>query len=66
LRPPIALDRLKLLGPDIVCLELKRPWSDGTTHVTMSPSVFLGRLASLVPRSRANATLYFGVLAAHA
>ncbi len=34
-------------------------------NVTMSPSVFLARLASLVPRPRANTTLYFGVLAAH-
>jgi hypothetical protein len=65
LRPPLALNRLKLLGTELVCIELKRPWSDGTTHVTMSPSVFLARLASLVPRPRANTTLYFGVLAAH-
>ncbi len=65
LRPPLALNRLKLLGNELVCVELKRPWSDGTTHVTMSPSVFLARLASLVPRPRANTTLYFGVLAAH-
>jgi hypothetical protein len=26
LRPPIALDRLKLLGPDLVAIELERPW----------------------------------------
>jgi hypothetical protein len=65
LRPPLALDRLKLLADDLVCLELKRPWSDGTTHVTMSASVFLGRLASLVPRPRGNTTLYSGVLAPH-
>jgi hypothetical protein len=57
---------LKLLGPDLVCVELKRPWSDGTSHVTMSPQVFVGRLASLVPRPRANTTLYAGVLAPHA
>jgi hypothetical protein len=65
LRPPLAKERLKRLGNELVCLELKRRWSDGTTHVTMSPSVFLARLASLVPRPRANTTLYFGVLAAH-
>jgi hypothetical protein len=64
LRPPLALNRLKLLANELVCIELKRAWSDGTTHVTMSPSVFLARLASLVPRPRANTTLYFGVLAA--
>lgn len=65
LRPPIALDRLKLLGEGLVCVELKRPWSDGTTHVSMSASTFLARLASLVPRPRVNTTLYYGVLAAH-
>jgi hypothetical protein len=65
LRPPLALDRLTLLGENLVCIELKNPWRDATTHVSMSPSVFLGRLASLVPRPRVNTTLYFGVLAAH-
>jgi hypothetical protein len=66
LRPPLALDRLSLLGEEYVCLALKKPWADRTTHVTMSASAFLGRLASLVPRPRANTTLYFGVLAANA
>jgi len=66
LRPPLALDRLHVLDDGRVCLELKRPWSDRTTHVTMTPDAFIGRLASLVPRPRANTTLYFGVLSAHA
>ncbi len=66
LRPPLALDRLKRLGPDLVALELKRPWSDGTTHASMSVRTFLTRLAALVPRPRANTTLYYGVLAPHA
>lgn len=65
LRPPLALDRLKLLSDGLVCIELKHPWRDGTTHVSMSTSTFLARLASLVPRPRANTTLYFGVLAPH-
>lgn len=64
LRPPLALDRLKLLGDALVCIELKRAWSDGTTHVSMSSSTLLARLASLVPRPRVNTTLYDGVLAA--
>ena len=66
LRPPLALDRLRLLDDGRVCLALKRPWADRTTHVTMTPDVFLGRLASLVPRPERNTTLYFGVLAANA
>jgi hypothetical protein len=64
LRPPLALDRLKLLGEELVVLELKNSWRDGTTHVSMSPRVLIGRLASLVPRPHVNTTLYFGVLAA--
>jgi hypothetical protein len=66
LRPPIALDRLKTLGPDLVALELKRPWPGGATHVSMSVRTFLTRLAALVPRPRTNTTLYYGVLASHA
>lgn len=66
LRPPLALERLKLLGKDLVAIELKRRWRDGTTHVTMSVKTFLARLASLVPRPRANTTIYAGVLAANA
>ncbi len=65
LRPPLALDRLKILADDLVCIELKHPWRDGTTHVSMTSSVLLARLASLVPRPRVNTTLYFGVLAPH-
>lgn len=66
LRPPIALDSLRYLRPHLVVLELKPPWRDGTTHVSMTPSAFLARLASLVPRPRKNTTLYYGVLAGHA
>ena len=66
LRPPFALDHLKVLGDDLIAIELKRPWRDGTTHVTMDVRTFLGRLASLVPRPRANTTIYAGVLAANA
>ncbi|HJL16330.1 MAG TPA: transposase, partial [Sandaracinaceae bacterium LLY-WYZ-13_1] len=66
LRPPIALDRLKLLGPDLVAIELERPWPGGATHVSTSVRTFLTRLAALVPGPRANTTLYYGVLASHA
>ena len=35
-----------------VVLKLKTAWRDGTTHLVMSPLVFMQRLAALVPRSR--------------
>jgi hypothetical protein len=50
LRPPLAHDRLTYLPAGLdsrVLLSLKRPRSDGTTHVEMSPASFLSRLASL-------------------
>lgn len=65
-RPPIALDRVTYLPPSLVVIALKRAWHDGTTHVSMTPSAFLGRLASLVPRPRKNTTIYSGVLGGHA
>lgn len=42
---------------------LKRPFSDGTTHVKFTPEDFMARLAALVPRPRANLTRYHGVFA---
>ena len=66
LRPPLALDRLVRLGDQRICIALKRPWADATTHVTMTPDAFIARLASLVPRPRKNQIVYFGVLAANA
>ncbi len=68
LRPPLSHDRLRYLpaAGGRVILELKKPWQDRTTHVELTPSAFLGRLASLVPRPRKNTTLYYGVLAGNA
>jgi hypothetical protein len=65
LRPPIKEERLTLTG-DHVRVELKTPWRNGTTHVSMSAHTFLDRLAVLVPPPRANTLLYGGVLAANA
>ncbi len=65
LRPPLADRRLRLLPADQVALELKSPWKDGTTWVSMSADTFLERLSSLVPRPRTNQVLYRGVLAAN-
>jgi hypothetical protein len=69
LRPPLSHDRLRYLpspGGGVVILQLKKPWQDRTTHIELTPSAFLTRLASLVPRPRKNTSLYFGVLAANA
>jgi hypothetical protein len=55
------------VGPnDRARLELKRPWSDGTTHLLFEPVEFLEKLAAVTPRPEINLVLYHGVLAPHA
>jgi hypothetical protein len=48
LRPPLANDRLSILDDGNVRLELKRPWSDGTSSVDLPPLALIARLAALV------------------
>ena len=71
-RPPIATERLSLSadpahpsgdGLPRVVYELRRPWRDGTTHVTFDPVTFIARLAALVPHPREHLLTYHGVLA---
>ena len=66
LRPPVAQERLTLTSEGQVVLQLRHPWSDGTTHLLFDPAEFLERLAVLVPRPRINLVLYHGVLAPRA
>ena len=66
LRPPLAEHRLRRLADGRVRLQLKRPWSDGTTHLLFEPLEFLEKLAALTPRPEINLVLYHGVLAPHA
>jgi hypothetical protein len=65
-RPPIAQDRLAELPDGRITLQLKTPWSDGTTHVIYEPLDFIAKLAALIPRPHKNLILYHGVLAANA
>ena len=64
-RPPLANDRLKLLDDNLVRLEFKKPWSDGTSSVEMSPLALIARLAAIVPPPKRHLTGYFGVLSSH-
>jgi hypothetical protein len=66
LRPPVAQDRLQWTEHGQVRLELRRPWSNGTTHLLFDPVELLERLAALTPRPRVNLVLYHGVLGARA
>ena len=66
LRAPVAQDRLSVTGDGEVLLQLRRPWTDGTTHLLFGPVELLERLAALTPRPRVNLVLYYGVLGARA
>jgi hypothetical protein len=66
LRPPVAQEHLEWTADGQVQLELRRHWSDGTTHLRFDPVELLERLAALVPRPRINLILYHGVLAPRA
>jgi hypothetical protein len=54
LRPPLAENRLRRLADGRVRLALKRPWSDGTTHLLFEPAEFLEKLAAVTPRPEIN------------
>ena len=46
-------------------LQFKKPWSDGTTSVELSPLALIARLAALVPPPKRHLTGYSGVLSSH-
>jgi len=48
-------------GLDIALIQLKTPYTDGTTHVIFTPLDFIAKLASLVPKPRVNLTRFHGV-----
>ncbi|MFT6754399.1 MAG: catechol 2,3-dioxygenase-like lactoylglutathione lyase family enzyme [Candidatus Azotimanducaceae bacterium] len=52
---------LSLANDGSVIVELKSPYSDGTTHIVLSPMEFIGRLVALVPKPRVNLTRFHGV-----
>src|SRR5262249_9226421 len=63
LRPPIADEHLRLLPDDVVRIQLKRPFRDGTYAVDLDPLSLLARLAAAVPPPRQHTIRYAGVLA---
>jgi hypothetical protein len=63
LRPPLANQRLRWLSDEELLLRLKRKWGDGTTHILLSPTELISRVAALVPPKGFNEVRYHGVLA---
>ena len=65
-RPPLARGSLAQISDDEYSFKLKTPWSDGTTHLILSPMELIEKLAALVPPPRINLVRYHGVLAPNA
>lgn len=47
-RQALANERVQTNAAGQVVLKLKTAWRDGTTHLVMSPLVFMQRLAALI------------------
>ena len=62
-RGAVALERLTEDAQGNLVYRFSRPWSDGTTGITLSPLEFLEKLAALVPLPRAHLVRYEGCLA---
>ena len=66
LRPPLAQERLSETADGNILFEMKRQFSDGTTHMVFRPMEFIEKLVAIIPRPRAHQVLYHGLLAPHA
>jgi hypothetical protein len=64
-RPPFANERITRTPSGDVCLKLKRPFSDGTTHIVFTPLEFMEKLSALVPKPRIHLIRYAGAFARH-
>jgi hypothetical protein len=62
-RGPISNERLTLLPGRRVRVEFKRPWSDGTTGISMTYAEFLEKLMALIPPPRRSLTRWGGIFA---
>jgi hypothetical protein len=62
-RPAISNNRLSIDEENgKIIFELKKPYSNGTTHLKFTPKEFIKKLVALVPPPRINLTRYHGVL----
>ncbi len=62
-RGPISNERVEIIGDETVRLQLKRPYSDGTTHLEMSFQDVMAKLMALIPPPRAHLVRWAGFLA---
>jgi hypothetical protein len=62
-RPPFAESRLTYIEPDRVVYRLPQGDEDGQSHLILSPTEFLKRVAKLIPPPRKHRHHYFGAIA---
>src|SRR5712691_6216893 len=64
-RGAVALERLEEAANGDLVYTFTKPWSDGTTGITLSPLELLEKLAAIVPLPRVHLVRYAGCLAPH-
>ena len=64
-RGAVALERLEEAANGDLVYTFTKPWSDGTTGITLSPLELLEKLAALVPLPRVHLVRYGGCLVPH-
>lgn len=62
-RGPLSNERLVLTEDGQVKLQLKTPWSDGTSHLLFTPSEFIEKLCALIPPPKAHLVRWAGCFA---
>jgi hypothetical protein len=66
LRPALCGKRIALTDKGEVLFALKRPWSDGTSHLLFQPLEFLEKLVAIVPPPHRHLVTYHGVVSSAA
>jgi hypothetical protein len=62
----LSNDRLSRREDGTLALRLKTPWSDGTTHIVVTPAELVEKLIPLIPPPWFNRVRYHGVFAPNA
>jgi hypothetical protein len=62
-RGPISNERLEITDEREVRVKLKSAWHDGTTHILLSFSEYLEKIASIIPPPRSHLVVWSGFLA---
>jgi hypothetical protein len=62
-RPSIALSRMSETSDGDIQITLKKPFSDGTTHIVFTPMELIEKLVALIPQPRMHMVRFHGLLA---